>query len=412
MRRTLSYRRKVTSVDSAPTPTWPRPWAGDWWWDLVPALPLLLVGLVGTGQAAENQQDLMRAPDVTAYLLVAVAASALLLRRRVPVLGLGVCGVTVSTYLALGYPFGPILLTGPAAVYAIATRVPWRRAVAGVALFLVVTSAAAAPHFFSGGAAEWVGYLVWVGTHAAVVIAPGALAAAVQVRRRSEAGIRIEQGRRAVSEERLAMARDVHDGVGHGLAVIALHAGVALHVLDREPERVRDLLTSIQATSRESLDGLRAELQRIRPEQEHGVSSVTPRAATPGLAELPVLLSRMRDGGLVVHHEPGPSVPLPPDLDTTAYRIIQESLTNVLRHAGPTPAWVGVDVSDAGTLVIQVRDHGRPPAGPRPPDGAGTGLTGMRLRASAVGGRVEAGPAPEGGFLVRAELPLTLPVKG
>jgi len=366
----------------------------------VPALPLLLVGLIGTGQAAQNRQDWMRAPDVVAYALVAVAALALLLRRRAPTVTLVVCGLAVSTYLALGYPFGPILLTGPAAAYAVATRLAWRPAVTWCSGFLVVTAAAAGPHFIEQPSAGWLGYLVWTATWFAIVAAPGVTGAALQVRRRSEAGVRVEQARRAVSEERLAMAQDVHDGVGHGLAVIAMHAGVALHVLDRNPERVRELLMSIQATSRESLDGLRANLDRLR---STGAVSVTVRPA-PGLGDLPVLLDRMRDGGLVIHDEIDGAATLPPAIDAAAYRIVQESLTNVLRHAGgDTAAWVRIARHD-DTLLVEVRDRGGAKADPRAP--AGTGIIGMRQRAGEVNGSLHAGRGPEGGYVVRAELPL------
>ncbi len=376
----------------------------DWWWDLVPALPLLFVGMVGTGRAADGQQDWVQAPDAAAYALVAVAALALLLRRLAPAVSLVGCGLAVSTYLALRYPFGPILLTGPAAAYAVATRLAWRPAVTWCAGFLAVTAAAAAPNFVGRGTAGWLGYVVWTATWVAVVAAPGAIGASLKVRRRSEAGVRVEQARRAVSEERLAMAQDVHDGVGHGLAVIAMHAGVALHVLDRDPERVRALLTSIQATSRESLDGLRADLDRLRSSGTAGAAARRPAA---GLDDLPVLLARMRGGGLVVHDEIDRSAALPPDVDAAAYRIVQESLTNVLRHAGDTAAWVRVAERDH-TLVIEVRDRGRAVTSPGGSAGAaaGSGIPGMRQRVAALGGRLDAGPAPDGGFVVRAELPL------
>ena len=247
-------------------------------------MPLLFIGLFGTGRASDNGQGgpgfgdgppfsdgagfreewVLHSPGVFAYVLVVVAALSLLLRRRSPVVGLVVCGLAISLYLALGYPFGPILLTGPAAAYGVGNWLPWRSAGAWGGGFLLATIAGAAPQFVGEGATGWVGYVVWAATWVAIVGAGGAIGGALQVRRRSEAGVRAEQARRVVSEERLEMARDVHDGVGHGLAVIAMHAGVALHVLDREPERARELLLSIQSTSRESLDGLRADLERLR----------------------------------------------------------------------------------------------------------------------------------------------------
>lgn len=384
------------------------PRLGAEWWVLLPALPLLGIGLLGTAHAGDGATA-VEPPGAPAYVLMAVAALALLLRRRAPVVTVAVCALAIATYLALRYPFGPILLTGPAAAYALGARLPWRPAVRWGAGFVAVTVPAAAPQFLGRdapgyfddtGAGGWVGYLLWAAVWAAVVAAPAAVAGAVRVRRRSEAGVRAEQARRAVSEERLTMAQDVHDGVGHGLAVIAMHAGVALHVFDRDPARARELLTSILATSRESLDGLRADLARLRSD---GPGPAAARRPEPGLDDLPVLLARMRDGGLVLRERIDPPGEVPADVDAAAYRIVQESLTNVLRHAGDTPA--EVRVARAGdALVVEVRDRGR--AVPGGDVGAGSGIAGMRRRALAVGGRLEAGPAVDGGFRVRADLPL------
>jgi signal transduction histidine kinase len=380
-----SYRRRV-SASAAPVRRLPP----DWWWDVGPAAGLLLLVWVGTGAAADNQG--LPPPGAPAYLLGSLAALALLVRRRAPLVALAVCGVAIGVYLLHGYPFGPVLFTGPVAAYAVATRVPWRTAALAEAAFVLVT---ALPHALDTDASGWVPRLAWVVGWAAVIAAPGAVGAARQVRRRADAGVRAEQARRAVSEERLAIAREVHDGVGHGLAVIALQAGVALHVLDRDPARARELLVSIQATSRESLDGLRAELLRFRDAGGAG----PPLHPAPGLADLPALLDRMRAGGLVLHARLDPCPAVPAQVGAAAHRIVQEALTNVLRHAGDTPAEVTVRCS-AGSLVVEVRDHGPGPGDAVP---AGLGIPGMRERAAAVGGRLET--RTEDGFVVRAELP-------
>jgi signal transduction histidine kinase len=374
----------------------------DWWWDVGPAAGLLLLGWVGTGPAAANQ-DLPH-PGASGYALVTVAAAALLFRRRVPLLVLAVCGAAIAGYLLAGHPFGPVLLTGPVAAYSVATRLPWRTAAGAGAAFVLVT---ALPHVLDADAAGWVPRLAWAVGWTAVVAAPGAVGAALQVRRRADAGVRVEQARRAVSEERLAIAREVHDGVGHGLAVIALQAGVALHVLDRDPARARELLASIQATSRESLDGLRAELLRFRGAEEPS----TPLSPAPGLADLPALLDRMRAGGLVLHADVAACPGVPTEVGGAAYRIVQEALTNVLRHAGDTAAWVTVRCPP-GLLLVEVRDHGRgPEAGTRSGPGTpGLGIPGMVERAATVGGRLET--AVEDGFVVRAELPVPAVAEG
>jgi signal transduction histidine kinase len=170
-------------------------------------------------------------------------------------------------------------------------------------------------------------------------------------------------------------------------------------VLDRDPERARELLTTIQATSREALDGLRADLDRWRAPDDAAA-----RRPVPGLEELPQLLERMRAGGLRLTGwiDPGPVVP--EDVGAAAYRIVQESLTNVLRHAGGAAAEVRLRTRD-GRLEIEVRDAGTGAA----PGSSGSGIAGMRRRAAAVGGELTAGPAPEGGFVVRAALPLAVP---
>src|SRR3954447_3800951 len=324
-----AYRRRVTP---APPP------AARWHWhDLVPALPLLAIGLAGTSRAAEQQLDWLREPDAAAYTCVTAAALALLLRRRAPRLTLVAVGTAISVYLAQRFAFGPILLTGPVAAWAVASRLPWREALAWVGGFLLVMASAAAPVFYADGGGGGGAHRGGSGAWAAAVGGVAAIGAALQVRRRSEAGVRAEQARRAVSEERLQMAQDVHDGVGHGLAVIAMHAGVALHVLDRDPERARELLTSIQATSREALDGLRADLDRWRDPDDAAA-----RRPMPGLEDLPQLLARMRAGGLVLAERIDAGTGVPEEVGAAAYRIVQESLTNVLRHAGGAAAQVRI----------------------------------------------------------------------
>jgi signal transduction histidine kinase len=190
------------------------------------------------------------------------------------------------------------------------------------------------------------------------------------------------------------MAQDVHDGVGHSLAVIAMQAGVAAHVLDRDPARARELMATVAATSREALDGLRADLERMRSPADEAA-----RRPGPGLADLPLLLDRMRDGGLRLSVTLPEHDAVPPDVGAVAYRIVQESLTNVLRHAGTGEASVRVAVD--GALHVEVADRGSGPVG----DESGSGIAGMRRRAESVGGQLSAGPREGGGFLVQAELP-------
>jgi signal transduction histidine kinase len=363
------------------------------WLVLVPALPLLVVCLGGTHAAAVNQATV---PHTSAYLLAAGAALTLLLRRRAPLLGITAAALITAAYLLLDEPYGPILFVGPAWAWCLSAVMPLRRAVPWVAGYVAMVVLSAAPRLVRDNG--WGGLLIWATVAAGVAAAGAATGFALAARQRSEAAARAEIARRAVSEERLAMAQDVHDGVGHTLAVIAMHAGVAAHVIDRDPARAKELLGAVAATCREALDGLRADLDRLRSPGE-GAS----RSPDPGLADLPVLLARMRDGGLRLDVElPEPGLDeLPPAVGAAAYRIVQESLTNVLRHAGTAEASVRVRLD--GVLLVEVADRG---AGPAVATGSGgTGIAGMRRRAEAVGGSLTAGPGPGGGFLVRAELP-------
>jgi signal transduction histidine kinase len=373
---------------------------------------LLLLGVVGTGPAADNQPAAV-APDGIAYALVAAVALSLVAWRWRPVHVCLFAGAVIAVYLALGYPFGPILLAGAFAAGGLAAQRPWRAAAAVVAVDMLVVGAAVvvrgsvvdrAVSMSPLGVLLWA--LVWVGL-------PGAIGVAVRIRREAAVRVRSEQARRAVSEERLRMAQEVHDVVGHGLAVIAMQAGAGLHVLDRDPAKARESLEAIRATSREALDGLRAELAALRGEAVPGadggasdaVRGEAPRRPGVGIADLPTLVERVRSGGLDVRIDlEQPERPPPAGVGLAAYRIVQEALTNVLRHAG-TGATARVHVRQArGRLLVEVTDTGH-----GPPSGGlvdGSGIAGMRSRTAGVGGTLEVGARPGGGVQVRAWLPL------
>lgn len=369
--------------------------------DIWLSLPLLVVGLFGTRPAGDDQ-ELSRYADVPAFALVALAALSLVLQRVRPQATLALCGAALATYLALGYPYGPILLTAPFAVYAVASRLPLRRAIVDASIFYVVTLAAVSVRFVDARDGwSWFGAVSWALAWAAIVAASVATGAAVRVRRQSDADVRAAAARRAVSEERLRMAQELHDSVGHELAVIAMQAGVALHVLDRDPVRAREALEAIRATSRSSLDGLRAELDLLRTPQ--GESA--PRRPTAGLADVGVLVERIRAGGVDVEMKIDDGGGLPPEVDVAVYRILQESLTNVLRHSGGRLAQVRVH-RENGQLVVGVVDDGPGQADITLPPGAGAGIPGMRARAAELGGTLDAGPRPGGGFAVTARLPV------
>ncbi|MDX6690539.1 MAG: hypothetical protein QOF55_1797 [Thermoleophilaceae bacterium] len=204
-----------------------------------------------------------------------------------------------------------------------------------------------------------------------------------------------------VDAERLHMARELHDVVAYSFATINVQASVAVHVADDQPERALEALAAIKAISGEASRELRAILGLLR---------TTDRAESPihGLDRLDILADMTTSAGLATRVVvSGRARSLPPAVDRAAYRIVQEALTNALRHAGPASAAVTVSY-EAARLVVEVVDDGRSPAqapGEIEP-GGGHGIGGMRERALALGGELDAGPGPHGGFRVRASLPV------
>ncbi len=371
------------------------------WPDLVLAAVLLVFGLFGTAGAANNQGQ---SAPLLSYVLVAAACLPLVLWRFRPTWAFALTGAATMTYLGLGYVYGPILFALLLAIYGLAVRSPVRHTVVSMAVLSAASVVAIAIGVLAGDR-SWTEFL----TVAAWLVVPAGLGTVLKIRRDAAADVRAEQARRAVSEERLQLAQEVHDVVGHGLAVIAMQAGVALRVLDREPARVREALEAIRATSKEALDGLRAELDALRTES---ALREAPRHPVPGLADLSGLAERIRSSGLPVTMDlgRGDAAPdgVPPAVDHAAYRIVQESLTNVLRHGGPDATARLRIHRDGTTLHIEVLDTGR--GGVAAP--GGHGIEGMRERARALGGAVEAGPRPAGGFAVTARLPATTSSSG
>jgi signal transduction histidine kinase len=230
------------------------------------------------------------------------------------------------------------------------------------------------------------------------VVGVTAAGAAIGSLTRSRALASAERARAAGTREQLRMAQELHDGVGHGLAVIAMHAGVGLHLLERDPAAARGALEAIRDSARESLDALRAELATI-------AGDPAPLRPHHGVADLEELVDRVRTAGVSVELTGSPGELAAP-VDAVVYGIVQEGLTNVLRHADATSVSVRLQRS-AARLAVTVEDDGRADPDGTPPDGGtGLGLRGMRERVLAAGGDFSAGPRPAGGFVVSAELPL------
>jgi len=209
---------------------------------------------------------------------------------------------------------------------------------------------------------------------------------------------RDETARRKTVEKRLRIARELHDSLTHSISVIQVQSEKEVHLARKRGEEVPAALLAIQEAGADAARELRATLGVLRREDNTGGS---------GLSELPGLVARSRAAGLpVTVTVTGTERPLPADVDQAAYRIVQEALTNIARHAGPASATVWLRYG-AGALTVQIDDDGK--AAPARPAASGLGLIGMRERVSALGGRLEAGPQAPGGFRVRAELPVRAP---
>jgi signal transduction histidine kinase len=353
----------------------------------------VLAGVVqigGTVLVARHHEH-ARTLDVFGYLLLAAGPAALVVRRAQPVPVLMLTFATTLGYVLLGYPGGPI----------------W------AALIIAFGTALIAGHRIAAYGALLAGYLgfLWLPTlvndqpapspWAAVGLAAWLLcllAASELIRnRRAVARARYEAARRLASEERLGIARDLHDVVAHSLSLINVQAGVALELMDQRPEQVRTALTAIKHASREALVDVQSVLDSLRRPGEE-----VPRAPAPSLRDAAELVRRAEATGLAVDMRAAPMT-LPRGVDAAGYRIVQEALTNVVRHADASSVHVRIGAEE-GDLVIEVEDDG---AGRSGGSGRrGSGIRGMTERAAALGGQLTAGPGPDRGFAVRARLPL------
>jgi signal transduction histidine kinase len=359
--------------------------------------------LTGTVFAARNQDGRV-GPDVYAYLLLLAGSAMLLLRHSRPVAV--VLGVAASAllYFAAGYPYGPIFVT--IAVACFAAIVAGHRRAAWWAVGMLWAGHALIAHLLypwlppsTDHAAPWGAEMVI----AAWVVAILAASEAVRGRREQWARDRAERAaadQRRADEERLRIARELHDVLAHSISVINVQAGVGLALLDSDPEQAREALTTIKAASKEALGEVRQVLGTLRTRGD------APRAPAPGLDRLPELVGQAAGTGLTVEvlHDGG-RIALPAGVDLAAFRIVQEALTNVVRHSGSRTASVTLAYS-RGLLGLRIDDAGPATAATGNGAGGGNGLVGMRERAAALGGTIDAGPRPGGGFRVSAALPL------
>lgn len=326
------------------------------------------------------------APTVSLWLVLftLLATLPITFRRRRP---LAVLVVTLGAALAAAYVHDAFVFPGAlVALYTVAAYVGRPRSLYAAA----ATAAVLVLHVL---ALDSLGFWELLGIYA---LFGAAWLLGDNVRTRRERARRLEAEheanvRRAAAEEQARMARELHDVIGHSVSVMTIQAAAAGDAFDKRPAEVREALRAIESTGREAL----AELRRLLAGENGSF------APAPGLENLDALAQRVRSAGLAVELSAEPAS-LPPSLDLTAYRIVQEALTNTLKHARATTARVDVRQSN-GALEIEVVDDGRGAATVTP----GHGIIGMRERAAQFGGDLTAGPAPGGGFEVRARIPVT-----
>jgi signal transduction histidine kinase len=407
--------RIVTGMDRPPVRTF------DVGLAVVLAAKLVLIAALIQGDADAHSFDAL------AWVLIVVAGGVLALHRRAPMVVLAVTTTALALYSLRDYAGSPVYLTWIGAVFSVSVaRGPARAAVpAAVSTVVILATGFHSAGFVAALFVSWaVGALLLGGS----VRGRWAERAAMEERARHLVETREEEARRRVAEERLRIARDLHDSVAHSMASISVQAGVGAHVLDERPEDARAALLAIKHTSGRALAELRATLGMLRS------GEAAPHEPTAGLDRLPSLVETSRAAGLPVDVViEGDAQPLPPAVDTAAYRIVQESLTNVIRHAGAARATIAVRHGDGG-VEIEVTDDGRGAASGNGNgngaaagggggggavgvngnggnangngNGGGHGLAGMRERVTLLGGELHAGPRSSGGYRVRARLPL------
>jgi signal transduction histidine kinase len=390
------------------------------WWrgggrDVVFALAMTAATVGGAYGEAHPRQVSDQIPAGTAaahtpgiaFALVAVAALVLAVRNRWPGPVFAISAGAITLFSALGYVNGAAVLAPVVALYTLATALPARRALAcGVLTTVVLLGATAARNPFgpAGGGFFLIPGLTAAATLGGIAVASRrAYVASIEARAEADA-------RRRIDEERLRIARELHDVVAHTMATINVQAGAAAHVLRDRPDVAAEALATIKSVSKEGLRELRTILNVLRQADE-----ADPTQPTPGIGQVSGLIDgAVRAGLKTTLTVAGPSRPLSAAVDLAAYRIVQESLTNAIRHAGPATAAVTLAYAE-GEFLVEVTDTGLgglvEGAGANG-SGAGAaglseglGLAGMRERASSVGGSLEAGPGPGGGYRVAARLP-------
>jgi signal transduction histidine kinase len=379
--------------------------------------PSLADGLVALVILVGNLGYLYGAPAVrdqrtlTLVALIVASSVLVLLFRRWPRPVLVAAVGCAAVGALLGYsatPFGPVVI----ALYRFSVLTDRRQTVrAAVSSAAVLLVACVVPATRPWPLAQVLSMVAWTGLASAAgdaVRSRRAYVAATEERAERAERTREQEAARRVAEERMRIARDLHDAVAHHIALVNAQAGAALYVLDQRPDQARTALAHIQEASRYALDELRATVGLLRQSGD----PAAPLEPAPGLGRLADLTGSFALAGLKVEVTlRGQQRPLPTTVDMTAYRIVQEALTNVHKHAAVGAAAVEVAYLPDRLSVTVDNDRSAGPGRSGEPDGGpgaepGFGLIGMRERAAVVGGRVDARPRPDGGYRVTAQLPL------
>jgi signal transduction histidine kinase len=364
--------------------------------DILIALGSAVIQIAGTYFASRRQADRMDL-DLLGILILTLGPASLLFRRRFPVAVLWFALGSTLTYLLLDYPRGPIFL---ALIIALVSAVMSGHRIAAVASLVVgYFSFTWLPSVVGSDPSPTWGSALALAAWLLVLFTVSEIARSRRERAAELAHIRAEEEKRRAGEERLRIARELHDVLAHNISLINVQAGVALHVTEDLPEQARTALTAIKQASGEALAELQSVLEILRTGYESH-----PRLPTSGLDRLDELVGKTKAAGLnVTTQVVGKPRALPPRVDLAAFRIVQEALTNVTRHAGQARAGVTISYRE-DELIVQIDDDGRGLVSKRLT--GGKGIAGMTERAAALNGELQAGPLDDGGFRVRAILPL------
>jgi len=368
-------------------------------------LPVLVAAGFAVGSALLADA---RTLGTVGYGLLIVGAAALLVRRTHPVAALAGTVIPAFAYDLLNFPGGLCTIAVGVALYSVAdaghVRTGIGAIVAVVGGFLGIGVVFGRGHVFDLVTALWfAGWLVASLILGETTRSRRAYLEEVEQRAIEAERTREDEARRRAGEERIRIARELHDILAHRISMISVQSGVGAHLMDRDPDQARRALVAVNQASKEALQELRATLGLLRQ-----VDAPEPRSPAPGLAQLEGVMASASAAGVEVRLDvSGRPRDLPTGVDLAAYRIVQESLTNVIRHARAATARIAIAYRRT-EVVIEVEDDGRgvDEGEGEPVAGGGNGLIGMRERATALGGELEAGPLAGGGFRVLARLPL------